>query len=335
MGRCIFFDSEAQTILLHKHVDDELLYVDHKTWAVQIDIKEFNKLKAAATTAMIFSPFSYLYDKYKDINEPALYGLILDEYCYFVIFLENDPLFWYICKADEDISESLQILLKSFYDSPQSFFIEKIYLFNFSKTLEPNKEEVEERLLLPVEIIKKDENNLCKELSSSDVIRMENETTSFWKKYRTLLFIATATLAMIGIYDIYLRYTIHKYEKEIEKFVQKQVNVANKNNNYHVELMKFQKLKPIVEKIKQKNAFFASRIRSIFDLIPNDAYLTKAEINENSLMFEGFCKSKEHLLQSFHEKMANNFQKERINFSRAKDEYAFQALYEEMIHAES
>ncbi len=334
MDRCIFFDSAAQTILLQKPRESDVLYVDHANWFVKIDTKEFNKLKAAQTTATIVSPFSYLFHEYRKKAEPALFGVVLEEQCYFAIFLDEKPLFWQICDTAQDITNGIERFLKDFYEKPQSFFIEKIYLYNCNEALQIDKEDIQERLLLPVEVYEEDEDRLCQEVALM-AIDQQAEEPSFLKKYRSLLLIAAATLLVVSGYEIYLRYAIAQYEQKIANLVQKQVDVANKNNDYQAQLMHFQKLKPIVEAIKQNNALIASKIRTIFNLIPNDAYLTKAEIGKNALLFEGVCKSKKSLLRAFHEKMAKSFQKKRIRFTKMADGYRFQAVYEEMIDEKS
>ena len=271
--------------------------------------------------------------RFKELQqESALYCLLLENHCYFATFKDDKPFFWQIYEIgdEEVIKNHIKNFLKSFYQNPQSYFIELIYLYNFNPSLRFAGEDIEEELLLPTKIYAEREDAMCHQ-ASEIAIKVENESLSFWKKYRSLLLIAAATMLIVAGYELYLRYTIDQYEQKIAHLVQEQVSVANRNNTYKAEVIHFQKLKPVVEAIKQKNAFIATKIRTIFDLIPDDAYLTKAEIGKNVLLFEGVCKSKHSLLQAFHEKMAKSFQKKRINFSKIANGYKFQAVYEEMI----
>ena len=339
MARCIFFDSAAQAILYQKPTKSYTiaLYIDQKGWFIQLNVKELNKWKAIDTTATLISPFSYLFLRYRaSMQERALFILILQEHCYLVTFAKNRPQFWKIYKIKEnvDIAKCIEDFLKRFYEKPESYFVEKIYIYNLNKLVTPKSGELEERLLLPITVENSSIEKAC-ESAKGAAIDLRSLSGSFWRRHKMLLMVGIASLLVAGVYEGYLRYMIDSYEKKLAKLVKRQVAIANQNNSYQSHLMRFKKFWPIIEELKQHNAFLASRIRSLFDLIPDDAYLTKAEIGKNALLFEGVCRSKEHLLRSLHYKLAKNFQKKRITFTKTKDGFLFQALYEEIIDEKS
>ncbi len=339
MAKCVFFDSAAQTILFQKPAKSYTiaLYIDQKGWYIQLNVKELTKWKAIDTTATLLSPFSYLFLQYRaSLQERALFMLILKEHCYLVTFAEEKPFFWKIYKAGEniDVARCIEDFLKRFYEKPESYFVEKIFIYNFNKLFTIESSELEDRLLLPVEVEHGSLEKIC-ESARGAAIDTHSLGGPFWKRHKSLLLIGFAAFLIAGAYEGYVRYMIAGYKQKIEHIIQKQVEIANKNNTYQAHLMRFKKFQPIVEELKQHNAYIASKIRSLFDLIPDDAYLTKAEIGENTLLFEGVCRSKEHLLRSLHRKLAKNFQKKRINFTKSPNGFKFQALYEEIIDEKS
>ncbi|BCD62763.1 hypothetical protein NitYY0826_C1646 [Nitratiruptor sp. YY08-26] len=330
--RYLFFDAKGQSIHLHSTYEKATpLAVVHDGWIIELEQKEFNKLRAADTTASIISPWSYLYLHYmREAKEHALFIAILEEHIFAITFANTKPMFWQIYeKQKSNLTELIEDFLKKFYAQEESYFIESIYIYDFAGT-EVDAQEIEEKLFIPV-IYKQCSSD---ELDADDIetyaVSTEERRESLWKRYKALFGVVVAFFLVLIGYEFYLRNAIASYQEKIEKLVKLQVETANTNNVLTAKLMQLKKLTPFINELKQVNPLIVERIRSVFDLVPANAYLTKAEFNSNELILEGICKDRDTLLHSLHEKLSQTYKKGKISFSKRSEGFYFKALYKEM-----
>ncbi len=331
----LFFDAKGQEIsLTTASLSQDSLAVMHDGWSITIDQKEFNKFKAADTTASFLSPWSYLYIQYKRVaKERALFIAVLEDHIFAITFADSQPKFWRIYKRDGsgEIESIIEDFLKAFYEKPQSYFIEEIYIYDCEGDLRIEPQEIEGKLFIKSVYIQCDKSkSLQKELAPYVI---EEHEESFWRKHKGFLGVIAAIFLVLMGYEAYLRYEIDSYQSRIEELIKQQVKIANGNNDAKSQLMRLRKLQPFINRLKQKNPLIIERIRNIFDLIPPDAYLTKAEFSEKELLLQGVCKNKEALLQSLHEKLSKVYQKGKILFEEAPqgyEGYNFKAIYDEI-----
>lgn len=323
--RCRFLDTDEQHVVF---TPTDKTVVEHEDWYIDVPkevIEKFSKFSP------LLSPWSYLYTEYKKHQQPknALFVLATSNYIYFVTFQESKPYFYEIQKSQKEVplANVIEAFLKDFYEREGSYFIEKIYVYKSDNVVLIIEEDLEERLLIPVQIERVEEASLCNVpyLVSLQVKKQKSLLST------GILFAAfTFFLVFVG-YDGYVRYKIHSLQKNIQHVIDSQVALANENNHLQSQLMKIKKIAPYVSKSKQHNAFVVSTIKNVFDLIPSQAYLTYAEFQKRYVVLKGFSQSKKILVQSLYEKLSHAFAKKRLIIKKRKNGYEFEVVYEKSL----
>jgi hypothetical protein len=109
-----------------------------------------------------------------------------------------------------------------------------------------------------------------------------------------------------------------------------QVELANSNNEYQSKILKIERIRSTVDRLRNDNELLASKIRDLFDLVPDDIYLTKFLLKKGGLYIEGVAKSRESFLKRLHRKLVQSYPKSSYKLERTKEGYRFIASYEEV-----
>ncbi len=330
---CIFFDSDNQFVSKKELEDSTFAHIPHGEWYVQIPHKELNQFITANTAHKIVSPLTFLYLMYKKDPQPnALYLLILDEYLYMTTFEDEVPLFTKIYALDkvEDLVSTIESYLYDFYAQPGSFFIEKIIIYNLKEDFILLPHELEEKLLLDVEVHKEGLDFLCDNSHISQYfLNLSKNGKRLQLSNRFVIMVGLAILLLLGAGDLYLRYSSSQYTKKIKSLVLAQAKVANFNNDTQSRLLYLQKMAPLIRGIKEHNMLVISRIRDLFDQIPEHTFLSMAEFSKEGVVLQGASTQKSEI-EVLDEKLAKTFKNHRLILEKSNGWYKFYGIYKEM-----
>jgi len=333
LNNCIFFDSDNQFVSKKELKDSSFIHIPHDKWYIQIPYKVLNQYRAAHTAQKIISPLTFLYLMYK--KEPqahALYILILDEHIYMVTFQDETPLFTkiYALERVEDLASLIESYLHDFYAQPESFFIEKIIIFNFKEDCFLLPHELEERLLLKVEVRQEGLDFLCDNSQVSQFfLNIPEKGKKLHLSNRFIIFVGVGILLLLAAADIYFRYTSSQYSQKVRSLLLAQSQVANFNNEAQSKLLYFQKMAPLIRTIKEHNAYISTRIQNLFDQIPPHTFLTFAQFSKEGVELKGASSQKDELL-SLDKKLAKTFKHHRLILKKSDGWYRFHGIYKEM-----
>ena len=321
---CVFFDSDAQYITKESTSDADHILLSHGKWALSIPQKELNAFIAAHTAQNIISPLSYLFSIAK---EPALYGMILDDYIYLATFQDGEPLFVKIIPREEvyDLAKAIEDFLHEFYKQEKNFFVEKIILYHLSDYILPDN--LEERLLLPIQIQKEAP---CVEAASRYFLHSsETLQKNSYKILKKVAGIVGILFLLLAGYDLYLRYTASIYEGKIAKLVSSQTELANKNNELQTKISWLRRMAPLIRQTKEHNSYLISFIRDIFEQIPDHSYLTFAGFFKDGLVLKGKTQEPKEIRQ-LDQVLSKSFREHRLILHRDTKGYRFEAIYKRM-----
>ncbi len=331
MGRfdCIFVDSPNQFITKKSLNDPSFVQISHDGWFIKIPLKEINQIKAAHATSVLLSPYSFLYEQYRVIkDEHALYALALEENIFLAVFKDNEPLFTKSFNIENaiDLQKIIEQFLHQFYEKEGSFFIEKVYIF-YQDSGFYEDHDLSEKLLLDVRYERIDMDKICSDtkISAYFVPFKKIEKKSINNKFITAVGLAIL-LFLLG-YDIYLRYSSAQLKKRLHAIIASQVATANQNNADKVEILKVNAIRPVVQRLKESNEYLSGYIHNLFELVADDTYLTKLELDRDSLIIEGVAKRKESF-EKLHKSLAKNFQKSNFTIKKRGKALYFTGVYE-------
>ncbi len=332
MENCVFLDTAAQEIIVGNDAKGEKFTIEHTGWVIAVDQKELNKIFAAATKPVL-SPFSYLFLQYeKEKPKHTLYVLIADENIYIATFDEDLPVYWKIVPLSEEknIEQVIEHALKEFYRQEKTYFIEKVIIYRFSNLMVVVPDEVEQKLFLEVQLVQKDYGDVCED---KDVERytalptIEKKEKSFWERNRVAILLFLLIFAGLVAIDFFLKFKTKKLNEQATGYIQQQVQLANETNNYTKKMLQSQKIDPILERIKESNAQTVERIKNVFSLIPDDAYLTAAAFSKEGVQLEGVALH----AASIKKALAKSTQK--LTLEKTKRGYRFRVADGDAIHA--
>ena len=330
MENCVFLDTTAQEIVYEKPREDTLCIREHGDWFVAIDQKELNTIFAAITKPLL-SPWSYLFIQYtKEKPHHALYLLIAQEHVFLVTFDEQIPIYWKIVPfAQGDITNCIEQFLKEFYQQEKSYFIEQIICYAYRQESVVPKEEIEEKLFVEVAMSTLPESIPCDKEYAQYVVPpcSAREQESFWKRNRIIIIFFFVVFIGLLLTDMYLRYRMKNMEKQISYYMRQQVLMANRTNHYTKILFQSNKIDPYVQRTQESNAAIVDRLRNIFALIPDTAYLTHVTMHAHTIQLEGIAFDPEI--------MQKRFTKERgymLKLWRIQKGYRFIITYKDRIN---
>ena len=332
---CLLLDTNQQQVTYKSFDEESLVEVKHDDgWFVRVPVKEINQIKAANTTTSILSPYSFLYVRYKeDPKDGTLWGAILHDHIFLVVFKDGKPIFFRISayESQNEVQEAIERFIREFFEQENSFFIERIKLFYESGAYYEDPDLAEE-LMLPVEFVQIDYEKVCTNPNVTHYFfpaKKEPGGVRIGISKRFVFGVGFAVILFLLGYDFYLRYQIDKYNNKIKELVQSQVELANENNEYKSNMLKVSMIKPQITQILGKNELLEQKIRSIFDLVPADTYLTDFVLEPKKLQISGVSRHKESFLQKLHKKLAHFYDQADYELKNTGTGYHFQATYKE------
>jgi len=330
---CIFLDIPDQQIVYKEISDPSFVEIVHDDgWIIRIPLKEINQIKAANTTASLLSPYTYLYYKHKEkgVND-ALWILAVEDYIFLATFSDGKVVFAKAYRLDEkDLKDIIEAFLREFYELPDSYFIEHVYIYYVDDGFF-NDPDLEDKIMLPVEYEKVDLEKVCQNpnLSKYFTTYKPNEVRIGINR-KFILATGLTILAGLILYDIYLRYNNYIYKNKIDEAIKKQVEVANINNNLQSRIMKLNMIKPVAMEIKDNNELISSKLKDIFNIVPDNIYLTYLQLLKNGLKIEGVAKERSSFLESIHSKLSRFYQQSGFKMRKEGKKYYFTATYKEL-----
>ncbi|BCD68581.1 hypothetical protein [Nitratiruptor sp. YY09-18] len=332
---CLFLDTSLQYVTDSKENPQEYYYIDHSGWYIAIPYKEINKAVAAGATKDFISPFSFLFLQYqKDPRPNRLYSLATEEYIYLTTFYEDRPAYYKILsiKENKEFFHIVEQFLKEFYAQENSYFIEEVIYYRFYNLLVIFEEELEQNLGVVLRIVDIDhERDFCheEEFTKYLIQPLMHEEESFWKRNILSLVVGTAAIIVLIGYDFYIKYDTKMKKEQIAQLRNRQITLANQNNAYTATKLKQQKIDPILQSIDEKNSLITEKIKYIFNLVPEDVYLTFAEFNKGAIIIKGVGISKKSVQKLLQINLAKIFTKKHIDIRKTKEGYVFEAVFEE------
>jgi len=334
---CLFLDTNDQFISQSPPQDPNLIAIEHKGWYVNIPLQEIDAIKASGDWVKLLSPFSYLYFKYLEDKSPrALYVLILHNAIYLVTFNELDiPVYYQICDVDEDLKEVVKYFLHNFYAQKNTYFIEKLYIYQANPT--PIDFQAFEEQLLLVDVRTYPVNDLSKYCHNESYSRyfikrkeaLGDPEPPFFVKSSFIMTLGTSVIVLLLGYYGYIVYENQQYERKVQELIQEQIALGNRTNHEQTILMKLNQFRPFLEKLKEKNSYLYTQIKEIFDLVPNRTYLTRAVFDNGGVVLEGITLNPQEVREIIDSKLRESFPNGKITFKRTKEGVKFRAIYEE------
>lgn len=131
---------------------------------------------------------------------------------------------------------------------------------------------------------------------------------------RLVLFFFTVTIAMVVGTYIFLEYKIYDFVNE-----RKNVAIEEKSIKFSIEQMEEQiktidREAKIVEQVTTDNTVMKESIRNLFDLVPDDITLSRAELEEKSLILYGTTPNKDTYEYMLHAPLRSIFNRTYTSF---------------------
>ena len=332
---CLLLDTNQQQITYKSFDEETFIEVEHEDgWYIRVPIKEINQIKAANTTTSIISPYSFLYVHYKeDQKDSTLWGAILHEHIFLVIFKDSKPIFFKISayESQNEVQEVIEHFIRDFFEQENSFFIERIKLY-YERGAYYEDPDLSEELMLPIEFTQIDYEKICINPKITHYYfpsKKEPGGIRLGINKRFVLGVGFSVILFLLGYDFYLRYQIDRYDEKIKGLVQTQVELANENNEYQSKMLKVSMIKPQISQILGKNELLEQKIRSIFDLVPDDTYLIDFVLRPKELQLSGVSRYKESFLQNLHKKLTHVYDRASFELINTGIGYYFRAIYKE------
>ncbi len=333
---CVFLDTPAQTIVVQTDSRVQGTVIEHQGWLIAVEPKALNQIFAADATKRIVSPFSYLFLQYqKSRPKNTLYVLLAEENIFIVTFDEDLPVYWKIVPLEnnKEIEKVIEAALKEFYRQEKTYFIEKVEIYRFSTLAVVLADEIENNLFVEVQVHDKEPDEYCEEKGIEEFAilpSIEKKEKSFIERHRFAIGLFILVLLGLLAAQFYLKYKTKKMNEEAANLIASQVRMANATNAYTSKILKAKKVDPIVASIKESNANVVARIRNIFDLIPNDAYLQSATFTNQQVLLQGVALHRDSIQKALGNKAQGSVN--GLQLSRNAKGYTFKVAYGEKIN---
>jgi len=327
--RCGLLDLPEQEIGFEDLGDGSLIGIQHEGWFLFIP-RDFPR-KWPPSIEYLISPYTLLAHFYQERGlEGALWVYIHGRWAFFATFAKGRPLFARALELrdERELEERIKEFLSTFYQQEENYFVERIEIFFEPGAIQEDRG-VSERLLLPVTFHQVDLQAYCDDpdLASYRIPLREPKGATLSINPRMVLGIGGAILLLLGGYDLYLRYRIDSYQEETTRLALAQQELTQESNLYQSKILKIQQIKPIVTQIIDDNDFLETRIRALFDLVPDDTYLFSFALDGERLLLEGMSRSKESFL-GLHRQLLELYPKGEFELTRAAGGwYRFKAIY--------
>ncbi|HEX5329244.1 hypothetical protein [Sulfuricurvum sp.] len=131
---------------------------------------------------------------------------------------------------------------------------------------------------------------------------------------RLVLFFFTVTIAMVVGTYLFLGYKTYDFVHERETVAQKDASLKRSIEKMEEEIKVIESEAKIVEKISTDNTVMKESIRNLFDLVPEDITLSRAELEEKSLILYGTTPNKDTYEYMLHAPLRSIFNRTYTSF---------------------
>lgn len=131
---------------------------------------------------------------------------------------------------------------------------------------------------------------------------------------RLVLFFFTVTIAMlVGTY-MFLEYKTYDFVNERKNVALKEKSIKRSVEAMQEQIKTIEKEAKIVEQVTTSNAVMKESIRNLFDLVPEDITLSRAELEEKSLILYGTTPNKDTYEYMLHAPLRSIFNRSYTSF---------------------
>lgn len=128
-----------------------------------------------------------------------------------------------------------------------------------------------------------------------------------------LFFFMVTILMLVGTY-LFLQYKTYHFGSERKEISEKQVELKHSIEAMEAEIGVIEKEVKIAEQITTDNTVMKESIRNLFDLVPDDITLDKAELEESSLILYGSTPNKDVYEYMLHAPLRSIFNRTYTSF---------------------
>ncbi len=325
---CLLLESEHQIAV---PLEKPLVLQGYKIVEIENNFKFAIKTdEIEDKTKKYVSVFLLLYHLFQETNkENCLYIFFHNNFLNAAIFKGKKlAAGWRKRASKKDIPFLVKKIIQEFYSNECCFFIERIIIFSEEKDktllqriFEENLIDTESQFINLAKTI----NDICA-IYKNYLISLDTENSTLTK---TFLISSISILVLILLFDAYLKFQIHSLQKEIINQEKKKENIKIICSDISKRIKKLSTISPLSEEKKENNLLIISKIKELFSIIPQEAYLYKAEFDKGSLVLDGVVVSKPIYYQKIHKFLKNVYPQSRIYFKRKKNYYRFSSFYSE------
>ncbi|MDD2782046.1 hypothetical protein [Sulfuricurvum sp.] len=136
---------------------------------------------------------------------------------------------------------------------------------------------------------------------------------------RLVFFFFMVTIAMlVGTY-LFLQYKTYNFTNERKTVVQKEASLKRTIDQMEIQIKIIDKESKIAEQIMTDNTVMKESIRNLFDLVPDDITLDRAELEESSLILYGITPNKDTYDFRLHAPLRSIFHRTYTSFYPAEN----------------
>ncbi len=136
---------------------------------------------------------------------------------------------------------------------------------------------------------------------------------------RLVFFFFMVTIAMlVGTY-LFLQYKTYDFNNERKTVVQKEASLKRTIDQMEIQIKIIDKEAKIAEQIMTDNTVMKESIRNLFDLVPDDITLDRAELEESSLILYGITPNKDTYEFRLHAPLRSIFHRTYTSFYPAEN----------------
>jgi hypothetical protein len=136
---------------------------------------------------------------------------------------------------------------------------------------------------------------------------------------RLVLFFFTITIAMVVGTYLFLGYKTYDFVNERKSVAQKEETLKESIAQMEEEIKVIEGEAKIVEQVSTDNTVMKESIRNLFDLVPEDITLSRAELEEKALILYGTTPNKETYEYMLHAPLRSIFNRTYTSFYPAEN----------------
>jgi cell division protein FtsL len=136
---------------------------------------------------------------------------------------------------------------------------------------------------------------------------------------RLVLFFFAVTIAMVVGTYLFLEYKTYDFANERKEVARKSIELQHSIEAMDEEIKIIETEAKIVEQISTDNTVMKESIKNLFDLVPEDITLTRAELEEKSLILYGITPNKDTYEYMLHAPLHSIFNRTYTSYYPAEN----------------